>query len=149
MDPIVVKCERAVPLSPERIRERFLEVESWSEFRGYGPIPGIAEARFLERTPEGTGSRIAVTNTDGSHHVEEITACSDAGLELRLGEFSPPLSHLATHFVETLTFSQSPEPGSTQVTRSMELHPKGCGRPFLWLISRFVGQALARHLAEL
>ena len=43
------------------------------------------------------GTRIRVTNTDGSTHVEEIVEWEPARrIRLRIGGFSPPLSRLAT-----------------------------------------------------
>lgn len=66
----------------------------------------------------------------------------------RLGEFSAPLSHLATKFVETWEFVRVE--GGTNVAWSFEMHAKLMAtRPVLWLISFFVKRAIARHLQEI
>ena len=73
-------------------------------------LPGIKAAEFEARTPEVVGTRIRVTNTDGSSHVEEIVEWEpDRRLRLRMGEFSPPLSRLATGFDETWEFERTGE----------------------------------------
>ncbi len=143
------KCTRILEQPAERIFARMLELESWSSFRGYGPIPGIRAARFLERTPELVGSRIAVENLDGSRHVERIAVWREPhAIEMHMSELSPPLSRLATHIVETWRFEPTPE--GTRATRAFELHPRGlAGRLMLPLIAFLLGRAAARHLREL
>jgi hypothetical protein len=47
-----VVFEREVPVSPERAFASVLDVARWPSWRGYGPIPAIREARFVERTPQ-------------------------------------------------------------------------------------------------
>jgi hypothetical protein len=59
-------------LTPEEIAGRILDVSNWHSFRGYGPVPGVKSAVFESRAPGVVGSRVRVTNTDGSGHVEEI-----------------------------------------------------------------------------
>jgi hypothetical protein len=49
-----------------------LDVARWPDFGGCWPIPGITAAEFEVRTPGMAGSRIRVTNTDESSHIEEI-----------------------------------------------------------------------------
>jgi hypothetical protein len=95
------------------------------------------------------GSRVRVTNRDGSGHVEEIVEWQpDRRLQLRLGEFSPPLSRLAAAFVETWELRR--EDGRTRVTRSFELIPRSrATRPVLWLISQLLRRAVARHLRRM
>ena len=93
------------------------------------------------------GSRIRVQNTDGSTHVEEITAW-EPGVQvaMRLGEFTPPLCHLAHHFTEEWRFAG--DNGATQVTRTFALFPKhAVTRPLLWLIAQLFQRAIARQLA--
>jgi hypothetical protein len=93
MKPITFTCHETLPLAPEEIAEQILDVAKWRDFRGYGPIPGIKSAEFETRTPNVVGSRIRVTNLDGSTHVEEIVEWqSDRRLQLQMGNFSKPLS---------------------------------------------------------
>src|SRR5204862_6286733 len=101
MRPITFTCRETLPLSPADIAGQILDVAKWPEFTGYGPIPGIKSAEFEARTPEVVGTRIRVTNTDGSTHVEEIIEWQpDARLVLHTTDFSPPLARLAARLVE-------------------------------------------------
>jgi hypothetical protein len=91
----------ALPLAPEDIARQILDLANWTDFKGYGVLPGIRAAAFEVRTPVVVGTRIRVTNTDGSGHVEEIAEWEPARrLRLDMKEFSPPLSRLATGFEE-------------------------------------------------
>ena len=100
-------CE--LRLTPAQVGEAVLTLENWPDFRGYGPLPGIREARFRRRTDAVVGTQIAVTNRDGSSHVEEITAWLDTGgIVMRMSEFTAPLSRFATHFIERWVFEPTP-----------------------------------------
>ena len=149
MKPITFACKEAIALAPHEIAEQVFDVKKWPDFHGYGPIPGIETAEFEVRTPNVVGSRIPVTNLDGSTHVEEIVEWQpDQRLQLRMSEFSAPLSFLATDFIETWEFQR--EANETQVTRSFELNAKSITtKPVLWLISFFLKQAIARHLRKM
>ena len=72
MKPITFSCREMFSLAPDRIAEQILDLTKWLDFRGYGPIPGIKSAEFEARTPNVVGSRIRVTNLDGSTHVAGI-----------------------------------------------------------------------------
>lgn len=149
MKPITFACHETIPLAPEEIAEQILDVAKWPDFRGYGPIPGIKSAVFETRTPNVVGSRIRVTNLDGSSHVEEIVEWQpDRRLQLQMGNFSKPLSNLATSFVETWEFERVGD--ETKATRSFELNAKSMvTKPVLWFISFFLKRAIARHLTEI
>lgn len=149
MKPITFALVESLALPPEEIAQQILDVAKWPDFQGYGPIPGIKAAEFEVRTASIVGSRIRVTNLDGSTHVEEIVEWQpDRRLQLRMGEFSAPLSRLATGFVESWDFRR--EGDKTKVTRSFEMYSKSMATwPVLWLISFFVKRAIARHLQEL
>lgn len=101
MQPIRFACSATIQKSAPAIGAEIADVARWREFRGYGPLPGIARAAYELRTEQMVGSRIRVHSTDGSTHVEEITAW-EPGVQvaMRLGEFTPPLCHLASHFTE-------------------------------------------------
>lgn len=149
MKPITFTCYETLPLAPEGIAEQILDVAKWPDFRGYGPIPGIKSAEFETRTPNVVGSRIRVTNLDGSTHVEEIVEWQpDRRLQLRMGNFSNPLSSLAASFVETWEFERIGN--ETKAIRSFELNAKSMlTKPVLWFISFFLNRAIARHLTEI
>ncbi len=102
MKPITFSCEETLSQAPEQIAGQILDLAKWTEFKGYGVLPGIRSAEFEVQTPGIVGTRIRVTNTDGSSHVEEIVEWEPARrLRLDMKDFSPPVSRLATGFVET------------------------------------------------
>jgi hypothetical protein len=149
MKPITFSCEATLPLAPEGIANQILDLANWPDFTGFGPVPGIKTAEFDFRTPAIVGTRIRVTNTDGSSHIEEIVEWNPTHeLQLRMHEFSAPLSRLATRFEETWQFERAD--CATKVTRLFELHAKSLfARQFLWLISLFLRRAIARHLRQM
>jgi hypothetical protein len=149
MKPITFSCVETLPLAPEEIAGQILDLANWTDFTGYGVLPGIKSAAFETRTPGVVGTRIRVTNTDGSSHVEEIVEWEpDRRLRLDMKDFSPPLSRLATGFTETWAFKRLGT--GTQVVRSFEMHAKsGLARPVLWLISFLLKRAIALHLGQM
>ena len=149
MKPITFSCHETLPLAPEEIAKQILDLAKWPHFHGYGPLPGIKVAEFEVRPEAVVGTRIRVTNMDGSGHVEEIVEWRpDQRIQLEFKEFSPPVSRLATGFVETWEFQRVE--GGTQVIRSFELHAKSVlAKLLLWLISFFLKRAIARHLRDM
>lgn len=149
MKPITFSCQETLPLASEEIARQMLDLTKWPDFQGYGPIPGVKRAEFQVKTAEVVGTRIQVTNTDGSNHVEEIVEWQpDHRLRLEMKEFSPPLSRLATGFEETWEFKRTGD--ETHVTRSFRLHPRSImARLLLWAMSFLLKRAIARHLREL
>jgi polyketide cyclase/dehydrase/lipid transport protein len=147
--PITFSCEETLGIPPEKIADQILDISSWSGFQGYGVLPGIKTAEFKIRTPEIVGSRIQVTNTDGSSHVEEVVHWEpNKRVRLHMRDFSPPLSRLTTGFEETWEFSRIGQ--NTRVVRSFELTAKSSvTRPLLWLISILLKRAIASHLRQM
>src|SRR3954462_8514640 len=122
MKAIQFACEETLTLPPEQIARQILDLSLWPQFRGYGVLPGIGSAEFEARTPEVVGTRIRVTNTDASTHVEEvIQGEAERRVRRRMGEFSPPLSRLATGFDGRWEFERTG--GQTRVVRGFDLHP--------------------------
>lgn len=149
MKPITFTCHATLALAPEEISEQILDVTKWLDFKGYGPLPGIKAAEFEVRTPEIVGSRIRVTNTDGSKHIEEITEWQpDKRIQLQMKEFSALLAHLATRIEETWEFERVGN--DTRATRSFQMHAKSAFTwPVLWMISFLLKRAIVRHLKQL
>lgn len=149
MKPITFTCRETLALAPTDIAGQILDLGKWPEFTGYGPLPGIKSAEFEARTPEVVGTRIKVTNTDGSAHVEEIVEWKpDARLVLHMADFSPPLSRLATRFEEEWVFERAGD--ATLAARTFRLYPKSVlTRPAVWLISLLLRRAVARHLRQM
>jgi uncharacterized membrane protein len=148
-EPICFNCEATLSQTPEEIASQILDLSKWSEFNGYGPLPGIKRAEFETKTAEVVGTRIRVTNRDGSTHVEEIVEWQPTRrLRLHMSEFSPPVSRLATAFDETWEFERHGD--RTQVIRFFKMHPKSSfTKPLLWLISLLLKRAIARHLKQM
>ena len=149
MKPISFSYHETVALAPEEIARQILDVTKWLDFKGFGPIPGIKTAEFEGRTPAIVGSRIRVTNTDGSKHVEEIAEWQPPHrLRLLMRDFSAPLSRLATGIEETWEFERVGD--ETKVTRTFQMHAKSAlTRPVLWAMSCLLKQAVARHMRTL
>jgi len=150
---ICFSCRAMLPQPAREVAGQILDLARWPEFRGYGPIPGIKAAGFDRRTPEIVGTRIRVTNLDGSTHVEEIVEWDpQRRVRLEMKEFSPPLSRLATLFEETWEFDEQPgkHGRETLVVRSFRLHAKNRGtRVLLRLIAVLLKRAIARHLRQM
>ena len=149
MKPITFACEGTLAVAPEDIARQILDLTKWPGFHGYGPIPGIKMAEFEFQTPNVVGTRIRVTDTDGSSHIEEIVEWEpDRRLRLLMHEFTAPLSWMAKNFVETWEFQRTGN--ETKVTRSFQLHAKSIlAWPFLWMISFLLQRAIARHLRQM
>ncbi len=147
--PITFSCQATLPQKPEEIASQILDLSKWPEFNGYGPLPGIKQAEFETKTDEIIGTKIRVTNRDGSTHVEEIVEWEPTRrLRLHMQDFSPPVSLLATTFDETWDFERDGD--LTKVIRFFEMHPKSAlTRPLLWLISFLLKRAIARHLEQI
>jgi len=146
--PIHVCSTRDLGLTPAQVGEAILQLHRWTDFRGYGPLPGIREARFRLRTEAVVGTQIEVTNRDGSSHVEEVTEWLEPAIVMRMSEFAPPLSRLAPHFTERWAFE--PLPAGSRVVRSFELHPRTWwGGLLLRLIAPLMCRAVDRHLHDM
>jgi hypothetical protein len=149
MHPIQFECQETIARSAREICTDIADLTRWPEFRGYMILPGIESATYEKHTEDMVGSRIRVRNTDGSGHVEEIREWRPGeAIVMTLAEFTPPLSRLADHFVESWHFATIDN--ATLVTRHFQLFPKNATmRPLLWLISLFFKRAIAQHLAEM
>lgn len=149
MKPITFTCMETLSVAPVQIAQQILDLTKWPEFHGYGPLPGIKVAEFDVQTPGIVGTRIRVTNLDGSSHVEEIVEWQpDRRVRLEMKEFSPPLSRLATGFEETWEFEQADT--GTKVVRSFKLHARSVfAKLVLRVISFFLKRAISRNLQEM
>ena len=149
MKPITFACNETLTIMPEEIASHILDLTKWPDFHGYGPLPGIKVARFEVKTPEIVGSRIRVTNLDGSSHVEEIVEWNPSQrIRLHMKDFSAPLSRLATQIEETWDFDRVGD--ETKVTRSFEMNAKSLlAWLVLWMISFMLQKAIARNLREM
>lgn len=149
MKPILVTVQTELEISRQQLFEEILRLENWPSFKGYGPIPGVRQATFIQRSENEVGTRIRVENEDGSVHVEEIIEWQPFdSIRMRLDEFSPPLSRLASHFIETWQFETVE--GKEVVKRGMALYGNSTvTKPTLWLIGRFLKNAVLNHTLAL
>ena len=149
MRAITFTCRATLTQTPDEIASHILDVTQWLDFKGYGPLPGIKSAEVEVFTPEIIGTRIRVTNTDGSRQIEEIVEWQlPHRLQLSMQDFSAPLSLWATRIEETWEFEAVGT--ETKVSRSFRMLPRNIvAWPILWLISILLKKAIARHLRQL
>ena len=149
MQPIVFQCSQVIAAPGTDITSAIADTALWNQFKGYWILPGIESAEYEVRTEDMVGSRIRVRSTDGSEYVEEIYRWVPGhAVGMKLHEFSPPLSHFATHFLEEWSFRA--EGKATVVTRTLRMFPsRPLARPIVWVISHFMRRAIARHLAQI
>ena len=109
--------------SPEsrRDRQQILDLSKWPEFNGYGPLPGIREADFETKTDEIVGTKIRVTNRDGSTHVEEILCRSGSVTTLSLFP-TPTGNHRRT--TQRRQQHQHPQPPGEEIVVGQQLLPR-------------------------
>jgi hypothetical protein len=150
MRPIQFTATAILTLSPEQIADRIAAVETWSDFRGYGIVPGIRSARYEWSTDSLEGARIRVENLNGSVHLEEILRWDvPRSIVMRIFDLPPPLLRgLAEEFLEEWTFEERED--GTSVRRTFTLFPRGtASRAVLWIVSLFLREAVTRHLRQL
>lgn len=149
MNPIRFECQQLLPISGDEVCAAISDMDQWSKFEGYAFLPGIERAEYEIRTADMVGSRIQVRNRDGSSHVEEIYRwLPGREIGMKLHQFSPPLSYLASHFTEDWLLEK--RPNGTHVTRTFHLYPgRSLARPLLWFISLFFRRAIAKSLAQM
>ena len=149
MKPIKFQSSRLIPATGEQICTNMADTDRWSEFTGYGMLPGIKSAAYEVKTDNMLGSRIRVLNTDGSQHVEEIYEwIPGEKMGMKFQGFTPPLSNLASHFTEEWVLQ--PQHNATLATRKIQMVPKNfLTLPMLWLISLLFRQAIEHNMDEL
>ena len=149
MGSLTFQIEVSSSHPPDVIFDKILDLENWQSFTGFGPIPGIEQATFENPDSPVPGRRIRVKNLDGSQHVEKVTHWNAPNsITMELKEFSAPLSTLASHFIERWKIEAQSH--QILIVRSFELFPKNSlVYPLLWIISRFLKLAVARHTRQL
>jgi hypothetical protein len=128
---------------PGEVFDFICDLSRWPLFRGYGPIPGIEEARLPEGDAMAVGSRVRVRNTDGSVHHEVVTRLEPGRAFAVRMELSPPASLVLARIEETVDLT--PVPGGTRMVRSFTTTPRSSlVAPLAWL----VGAVLLRKATE-
>ena len=124
-----------------------IDLAAWPMFRGFGPVPGIVEAKLVNGTAIGPGARIRVTNTDGSVH-HEVMHAFELGRHIAIQmELTPPASYVMAGIEERVDVEAHGE--GTRITRRFTVRPRWFfTAPFAWLIAHgFLHRAVARHNA--
>jgi hypothetical protein len=124
-----------------------IDLDAWPSFPGFGPVPGIVEATLANGAEIGVGSRIRVTNTDGSVHHEVIQAF-EVGRHLTIQmELTPPASYVMAGIEERVDVEAHGE--GTRITRRFTVRPRWFfTAPIAWLIAHgFLHRAVERHNA--
>lgn len=123
MSPITFSIDELVQASPTEFANQFLDLDRWQAFQGVGSIPGIAKAEFETRTEGLVGTKIRITNADGSTCLASITEWKpDARLTLKTTDFSGALFGLVASIEQTLEFEPD-ERGPTKVARYVKINP--------------------------
>jgi hypothetical protein len=108
--------------SPEETFDFICDLTKWPLFRGWGPIPGIAEASLPAGETLALGARVRVRNTDGSVH-HEVVVAFDRGKRFAVRmELGRPASYLMRHIEETVDLEAVP--GGTHVRRRFTTVPR-------------------------
>ena len=113
---VVVREEIVFASSPENVWQRFADINTMESFVGYGPIPGIAYAKWIEGNGA-QGSVREVTNTDGSRHREEVVAFEPHHrMEDRIFGMTSPFRFLVREAHDSFEFS--PDGDRTRLVRT-------------------------------
>lgn len=132
---------------PSAVFAHILDTSKWPSFCGHGPLPGIASAEVEGGGPIVAGSRVRVTNTDGSvHHeiVEELER--DRRYRVRM-ELARPAALVLRRIDETVELS--PAGAGTDLRRRFEVTPRSwLTAPLAWFVCRvLLRRAVLAHNA--
>lgn len=107
-------------LSVEALFDRVADPAAAGEFfRGFGPVPAIAEVRLLSPGPLAAGARREIVMADGSTLLEQVTEFDRPRRHrYRIERCGPPLSRLVSEAAGTWIFE--PEGQGARVTWKYE-----------------------------
>jgi hypothetical protein len=136
-------------VSPQEICEGIFDVEKWTGFVGYGPLPGIRKVTKTSSPGALVGTVFHVVNMDGSEHQETVQELEPGiRIVMRMENFSEPLRRITTHFIERWDFADTHP--NYRITRTFELYPKSIFAFIpLWLISHLLKKAVERHTYQI
>lgn len=134
-----------VERAPGEVFEHVCDLSRWPSFKGWGPVPGIAEASLARGAAMGPGARVRVRNTDGSVHHEVVEAFERGRLYVLRMELEPPASRVLETITEEVVLEPLPA-GGTRVIRTFTLTPRSAlAAPVAWLASACLRRAVAAH----
>lgn len=123
------------------------DAASLVSFTGYGPIPGIREAKYITPGPVGVGSRRAVAKLDGTTHLEEITDfVQDRRHATRISGLEGPIALLVRGLEDVWEFD--PAGAGTRITRTFVVDARTLAVPVAMLLVPFLRRAMRRDLAN-
>lgn len=136
--------------TPETVWPVLTDIEGMTSFAGYGPIPGIARARWAEGdTCCRQGAVREVENRDGSRHREDVVALrAPELLEDRIYGFTSPLRLFVREVRDRFELQAVPSGTALRRTFTLELLSP-LGLPLAALMLPFLKRALRRHHAGL
>lgn len=129
----------------EFINEIFV-AENWSEFKGYGILPGVKHVEIRDYSKSKVGTKFNVTNTDNSRHIETVVEyIPNKLLVLKFSDFTKPLSNYVSHFIETYKFDRVKN--KTHLERTFQMYPLNVsGKIMLYMIKYFMKKAIRKHM---
>lgn len=137
--------ESTTPRTPEETFAFICDLAKWPLFRGYGPLPGIAEASLPEGERLDVGARVRVRNTDGSVHHEVVVELERGRRYVVRMELAPPASYVFRGIEERVDLQPVAE--GTRVLRRFETTPRSFfTAPLAWLVGGvLLRKAVERH----
>lgn len=131
--------------APDAVFALIVDLSKWPMFRGAGPVPGIVSAEATDGAPLAKGSRVRVTNTDGSVHHEVVVDFVHAQRYHVAMEVRPPASRVLAGIEERVELAPGPG-GGTEMTRTFVLTPASrLASPIASMVSWFLARAVRKH----
>ena len=136
------------PAPPDRVWALLLDIQQMEMFVGWGPIPGIVDAKRIQGTGS-PGSVRAISNRDGSTHKEEVMELVQLKhYEDRIFDLTSPL-RLMVHDVRD-RFALEADGAGTRLNRTFTFELSSVlWWPAAMLIRSAMGVAVTRHHAEI
>ena len=136
------------PARADRTWALLTDIEAMPSFRGWGPIPGIERAEWLQGEG-GPGSIRRVHNLDGTSHSEELAAVIPRErLRDRIFDIASPAARLVRSMTDEWELREVAD--TTRLTRTFEIELRSGLLLPLGLFMRWaMRRAFRRHHAEL
>jgi hypothetical protein len=134
-----------VAIRPGLAFAHIVDLDAWPQFPGFGPVPGIVDAKLVNGATVGPGSRIRVTNTDGSVH-HEVMKRFEVGRHVTIEmELTPPAAYVMAGIDERVDVEA--HGAGTRITRRFTVRPRWFFlAPVAWVIAHvFLRRAVGRH----
>lgn len=143
---IVIRERAEFQCTPRSAFDHTNDAASLTSFVGYGPIPGIREARYITPDPVGLGSRRTVTKSDGTNHLEEITEFVPGQRHVtRISGLAGAFGILVKDLHDIWEFDLSPR-GTALVTRTFVINTRAAAVPIALALVPFLRRAIRRDL---